>query len=118
MTEGASPARPLLFALAYLPLLGLIPLLLARSDAGDPEVRWHAYNGTLLFASAVAAALLATLIGIAVPSFSALLYAAVMVGVLCLYAGIALLALVMALTGQRLMIPGISRRASRLTASR
>ncbi|HEY1249579.1 MAG TPA: hypothetical protein VGH97_00225 [Thermoanaerobaculia bacterium] len=114
MTEGASPARPLLLVLAYLPLVGLIPLLLAKND---PEVRWHARNGTLLFAAVVAAALLATLVGIVVPS-SSCLYAAVMVVVACLYVGIALLAIVMALTGQRLMIPGISRRASRLAASR
>jgi|KBSMisStandDraft_5_1062788.scaffolds.fasta_scaffold417547_2 uncharacterized membrane protein len=109
--EGASPARPLLLILAYLPLLGLIPLALGKRDG---EVRWHALNGNLLFAAAVAAALLATLVGIVVPSFSCL-YAAVMVAVLCLYVGISLLAIVMALTGQRLMIPGISRRASRLT---
>jgi uncharacterized membrane protein len=109
--EGASPARPLLLILAYLPLLGLIPLALGKRDG---EVRWHALNGNLLFAAAVAAALLATLVGIVVPSFSCL-YAALMVAVLCLYVGISLLAIVMALTGQRLMIPGISRRASRLT---
>jgi uncharacterized membrane protein len=109
--EGASPARPLLLILAYLPLLGLIPLALGKRDG---EVRWHALNGNLLFAATVAAALLATLVGIVVPSFSCL-YAAVMVAVLCLYVGISLLAIVMALTGQRLMIPGISRRASRLT---
>ena len=117
MTEGVSPARPLLLLLAYLPLLGLIPLALGSRHGGDAEVRWHALNGNLLFAAAVAAALLATLVGIVVPSFSCL-YAAVMVVVLVLYLGIALLAVVMALTGQRLMIPGISRRASRLAASR
>ena len=102
---------------AYLPLLGLLPLALGKRDAGDPEVRWHAFNGVLLFAAVVAAGLLATLVGIVVPS-SSCLYAAVMVTVLCLYVGISLLAIVMALTGQRLMIPGISRRAGRLAASR
>ena len=110
--EGVSPARPLLLVLAYLPLLGLMSLALGKRDG---EVRWHALNGNLLFAAAVAAALLATLVGIVVPSFSCL-YAAVMVAVLCLYVGISQLALVMALTGQRLMIPGISRRASRISA--
>jgi uncharacterized membrane protein len=110
--EGVSPARPLLLVLAYLPLLGLISLALGKRDG---EVRWHALNGNLLLAAAVAAALLATLVGIVVPSFSCL-YVAAMVSVLCLYVGISLLALVMALTGQRLMIPGISRRASRLAA--
>jgi uncharacterized membrane protein len=112
MSQGVSPIRPLLLVLAYLPILGLIPLALGRRDG---EVRWHALNGNLLFAAAVAAALLATLVGIVVPSFSCL-YAAVMVAVLCLYVGISLLALVMALTAQRLMIPGISRRASRIAA--
>jgi uncharacterized membrane protein len=110
-----SPVRSSLLALCYLPLLGLIPLAFGKRDE---EVRWHALNGNLLFAAAIAGALLATLVGIAVPSFSALLYAVVMVVVLCLYVGISLLALVMALTHQRLMIPGISRRASRLAASR
>ena len=62
--------------------------------------------------------MLATLLGIVVPAFSFLFYAAVMVIVAVLYVGISLLAIVMALTGQRLMIPGISRRASRLAASR
>lgn len=112
--EGASPTRPLLLVLAYLPLLGLIPLALEKRD---PEVRWHARNGSLLFAAVVAAALLATLVGIVVPAFSCL-YAAAMVVVLFLYVSIALLAMVKALTGQRLMIPWISRRASRLAELR
>ena len=112
--EGVSPTRPLLLVLAYLPLFGLIPLLLEKRDL---EVRWHARNGLLLFAAMVAAALSTTLIGIAVPSLSCL-YAAAMALVLCLYVGISILAIVMALSGQRLMIPGISRRATRLAESR
>jgi uncharacterized membrane protein len=112
--EGSSPTRPVLLILSYIPLLGLIPLLLVRRDT---EVRWHARNGLLLFAAVVAAALLATLVGIVVPSLSCL-YAAAMAVVLFLYVGISLLAIVLALTGQRLMIPGISRRATRLAESR
>lgn len=112
--EGTSPTRPWLLLLAYLPILGFLPLALEKRDA---NVRWHARNGLLLFAAVVAAALLATLVGIVVPALSCV-YAAVMVAVLILYVGVSLLAIVMALSGRRLMIPWISRRASRINASR
>lgn len=108
--EGGSPTRPWLLALSYLPVLGLLPLALEKEDA---EVRWHARNGLLLFSVSAGAALLATLIGIAVPALSCL-YAAAMAALGFLYASIAILAIVKALKGQRLMIPWISRRASRL----
>ncbi|MEP6993382.1 MAG: hypothetical protein ABI968_02585 [Acidobacteriota bacterium] len=111
--EGVSPTRPWLLVLAYLPILGLLPLALEKRD---PEVRWHARNGLLLFLAVAATALVATLIGIAVPSLSCL-YAIAMVIVSILYVSIAILAMVKALEGQRLMIPGISRRASRLSGS-
>ena len=111
--EGSSPTRPWLLVLAYLPILGLIPLALEKHDT---EVRWHARNGLLLFLAVAASGLIATLIGIAVPALSCL-YAVVMVIVSVLYVSIAILAIVKALEGQRLMIPGISRRASRLSGS-
>jgi len=111
--EGASPTRSWLLILAYLPLLGLIPLAFEKRD---PEVRWHAFNGLLLFAALVAAALVATLVGIVVPALSCV-YAAAIAVVLLLYVAISLLAVVMALTGQRLMIPLISHRAGRLAGS-
>jgi uncharacterized membrane protein len=109
--EGSSPTRPWLLALAYLPILGLIPLTLEKRDR---EIRWHARNGLLLFLAYAAVAVLATLIGIAVPALSCL-YAAAMAILGVLYLAIAVLAIVKALAGERLMIPGISRRASRLT---
>jgi uncharacterized membrane protein len=112
--EGTSPTRPWLLILAYLPILGFLPLALEKRDA---DVRWHARNGLLLFAAVVAAALLATLVGIVVPALSCG-YFAVMVAVLILYVAVSLLAMVMALSGQRLMIPWISRRAGRLNTSR
>ena len=102
--------RRSLLALTYLPILGLVPLL---AEKHDPEVRWHARNGLLLFAAFAALAALATLIGIAVPALSCL-YAVAMAIVALLYASIAILATVKALEGQRLLIPGISRRASRI----
>lgn len=111
--EGNSPTRPWLLVLAYLPILGLLPLALEKHD---PEVRWHARNGLLLFSACATVAVVATLVGIVVPALSCL-YAAAMAILSFLYVSIAILATVKALEGQRLMIPGISRRASRLARS-
>jgi hypothetical protein len=113
MPAGSSPMRPVLLVLAYVPILGLI---LVAAGGRDIEVRWHARNGQLLFAWVAAAGVAATLIGIAVPALSCL-YAVAMVIVVFLYVSIAILATVKAIGGQRLMIPGISRHASRLAAS-
>lgn len=110
---GVSPTRSWLLLLAYLPVLGLIPFAFEKND---PEIRWHARNGLLLFAAAAAAALFATLVGVVVPAFTCF-YAAAIFVVLLLYVSISVLAIVMALTGRRLMIPWISRRASRLAGS-
>jgi len=109
VAEEGSPRRSWLFALAYLPLLGLL-LLLAGSR--DSELRWHARNGQLLFGAVAAVAIAATVVGIVAPSLTCL-YAVAILIVGGVYVAIALLALVKAFEGQRLMIPGISRYASR-----
>lgn len=103
-----SPRRAMLIV-SYLGPLGVVPLLFAR---GDPEVRWHARNGLLLFGSVAAIALVATLIGTVLPALGCL-YATLMFFVLALYAFIAILAIVKALDGQRLLVPGISQYAGR-----
>jgi uncharacterized membrane protein len=107
--ETPSRARPLLFILAYLGILGLLSLLLARRDR---EVQWHARNGLMLFATVAGVAVAATVIGVVVPSLSCI-YAVAMLIVSLLYASIVVLAIVKALDGQRLFIPWISRHASR-----
>lgn len=95
--------------LSYLTFLGVIPLLAARQNR---EVRWHAANGLLLFGTVVAIAILATIVGILIP-FLSCLYPILMFFVLILYTIIAILAIVKALDGQRLIVPGISRYADR-----
>jgi len=108
--EGpSSPRRPWLLALCYAAFLGVLPLLVARRD---PEVRWHARNGLALFGALVLAGVVATLVGIAVPSLSCL-YAVTMSIFSLFYVTIAVLATVKALGGARLVIPGISAYASR-----
>ena len=111
MSGPGSLARPWLIALAYLPLAGLLVLLVSR----DREARWHARNGLLLFAMFAAAASAATLVGILVPALTCLYAVAMGIGVL-LYLSIAILATVKAFEGQRLMIPAISTHATRLSA--
>jgi uncharacterized membrane protein len=104
---GSSPMRPWFLVLAYLAFLGFIPLLL---EPHDPEVRWHARNGLWLFGTVLAAGMAATFIGIAVPSLTCLYVVAMVIASLA-YVMIAILAIVKALEGQRLIIPGISSHA-------
>ena len=108
--EGVSPTRPGLLVVSYIAFLGLIPLL-ARSR--DREVRWHAWNGLLLFGAIAAVGLAATLIGIVVPAVSCIYVVAMLIASI-LYLVIAILAIVKALEGQRLIIPFLSRHATRL----
>jgi uncharacterized membrane protein len=108
-SEGVSPARPFLLAFAYAGFLGALILPFARRD---PEVRWHARNGLMLFLALAAAGTLATLVGIAVPSL-ACVYGVTMLIAGLVYVMIAILATVKALNGQRLLIPGVSRYADR-----
>jgi uncharacterized membrane protein len=112
--EGPPPTRSWWLVPCYLAFLGFLPLLRRKRD---PEVRWHAYNGLLLFGAVAAVGLVATLIGIAVPKLSCL-YAVAMLIASLLYVLIAILATVQALEGRRLLIPGISRHADRLARTR
>jgi uncharacterized membrane protein len=110
--EGSSPTRPGLLVLAYLAILGFVALAASR----DREVRWHARNGLALFGAVVAVGVVATLAAVLAPSLSCL-YAVAIAIVAFLYVSIAVLAVIKALQGQRLMIPGISAYASRHSAS-
>jgi uncharacterized membrane protein len=98
-----------MLVLSYLTFLGFIPLLAAR---GNRTVRWHAANGLLLFGAVVAIGVVATVIGILVPALSCI-YPVLMFVVLIVYTIIAILAIVKALNGQRLIVPAISRYADR-----
>ena len=98
-----------MLVLSYLAFFGFIPLLAGQRDR---EVRWHAVNGLLLFAAVVAFGIVATVIGILVPPLSCV-YPIVMVAVLIVYTIIAILAIVKALNGERLIVPVVSRYADR-----
>jgi uncharacterized membrane protein len=112
MADGA-PNRAAMLVLAYMWPLAVIPLLLARDDA---EVQWHARHGIVLMAAE-----LALLLGL---SILVQLLMVVTLGVGCLasvtlvflWAGLLALhvfAIVRALHGHRLIVPGVSEYASR-----
>jgi len=109
--EGFSPTRYGLLVLAYLPILGVIPLVASR----DREVRWHARNGLAFFGASALVFLVATLIGVLAPPLTCL-YAVGMAILALLYVSIVVLAIVTALRGARLIIPGVSAYASRFAA--
>ncbi len=109
--EGPSPKRVALLVLSYLAVLAFLPLYASR----DREIRWHARNGLLLFAVVFVAGLALTIVGILLPSTTCI-YAVAMAIVSMTYAGIVILATVTAIQGKRLMIPGVSTHASRLSA--
>lgn len=113
MAEGA-PNRAAMLVLAYLWPLAVIPLFLTRDDA---EVQWHARHGLVLMAAE-----LVLLLGL---SIAMQLLMVVTLGIGCLasiafvflWAGVLVLhvvAIVRALRGYRLIIPGLSDYASRV----
>jgi uncharacterized membrane protein len=108
MSESRAQAS-LMLVLSYLAFLGFIPLIAGKRDR---EVRWHAANGLLLFGAVVAIGIVATVIGVLVPPLSCI-YPIVMFLVLILYTIIAILAVVKALNGERLIVPVVSRYADR-----
>jgi uncharacterized membrane protein len=102
------PARPWMLVLAYVPLFWLVPLYSEKRR----DVRWHARNGLLLFAAVAAFAAAAALIAALLPSLSCL-YFVVMIAAGSFYVVVSVLAVVKALQGQRLVVPGLSRYADR-----
>ena len=111
MSSDRPPSSRWLLLFAYIPLFGVLALA-SRSR----EARWHARNGLALFVALVVVGSLATLVSILLPSLSCL-YAVAMLIVGILFVAIDILAAIKAFEGQRLLIPGISTYASRLSAA-
>lgn len=109
----ASPApdsnRTIMLILAYLGILGLVPLLVEKNDK---EVQWHAKNGLVLFAAWVGVLVVDVLV-IPFLHFFACLYSILMFFAGLLYLVLVVLGIVKALNGQRLIIPGLSQFADK-----
>ena len=103
----APPLRSALLVASYVPVVGLVALAAGRRD---PEIRWHARNGLALFLAMAAAGAAATLVSVFVPSLGCV-YGVAMLLAGAAYCGLVVLAVVKALSGERLIVPGISRHA-------
>jgi uncharacterized membrane protein len=112
MPEG-SPNRGIMIVLAYLWLLALVPLLVERQDS---EIQWHAKHGIVLTAAELAL-LFAYMVVTSLVSIASLGlgFTLVLLVVLAWVAILALhvLAILKAVNGGRLIVPGVSRYADR-----
>ena len=112
MAEGA-PNRAAMLVLAYMWPLAVVPLFLATDDA---EVQWHAKHGLVLMAAELALLLglsivmqLLMVITLGIGCLASIAFVFLWAGVLVLH----VVAIVRALGGRRLIIPGVSEYASR-----
>jgi uncharacterized membrane protein len=112
MTD-ASPNRNVMLVLAYLWPLAVVPLLLDREDA---EVQWHAKHGIVLMIAELVLALaisvitsIATLMTFGAGCVLSLFFIFLWVAIL----GVHVAAIIKAIGGSRLIIPGVSDYASR-----
>src|SRR4051812_12574966 len=108
-----SSRRGLMIVLAYLWPLALVPLVAERDDS---QVQWHARHGLTMTAAEgtvlVVVGLLASFVGLAAFGIGLALGLAAIFGWLVL--GVHLLAILRALNGTRLSVPGITALADRL----
>ena len=108
-----SPNRGVMIVLAYLWPLALVPLLIDKDDA---DVQWHAKHGLILMAveivALVAYGVVASLAGVAAFGLGcaiSMLVVFLWMGILALHAA----AIVLAINGKRLIVPGVSEYANR-----
>jgi uncharacterized membrane protein len=107
---GLPPAPPAqrniaMLVLSYLGLLALIPLVVVKDDR---EVQWHAKHGLVLTVAFIALSLAASVMTFLSGLFfflNPLVYLGWLV--------VSVLAILKAINGQRLLIPGISEYADR-----
>ena len=108
-----SPNRNVMIVLAYLWVLALVPLLLERDDA---EVQWHAKHGIVLMVAEIVLLvgymLLTSLISLATLGLGCVLVVLVVFGWVAIFA-VHVAAIIKGVSGQRLIIPGVSEYAER-----
>lgn len=102
---SASPNRGFLIVLSYLWLLALIPL---AAEKTDPEVRWHARHGLVLFGAEMAVFFVMSVLGAGL--LERLVVPVAQVGIVILHT----LCIARGLKGRRLQVPGVSEYADRL----
>ena len=114
--SAQSGNRTVMLILAYLGPLALVPLLVEKNDA---EVQWHAKHGLVLMVAYVIIWIALTIVGSVIGSLPGLGCLTAIVGTLLYFvlgilgAVVAIIGIMKALKGERLLIPGISEYANR-----
>lgn len=105
--------RAIMLVLAYMWPLALVPLFLSPDD---PDVQWHAKHGLVLMAAELALLLgfsavvqLLIVVTFGVGCLASVFFVFIWAALLALH----IVAIVRALNGRRLIIPGVSEYASR-----
>jgi hypothetical protein len=111
---GAPPDRGVMIVLAYLWLLALVPLVVARQD---PEVQWHAKHGLVLMIAEllllVGYIVMTSIVSLAALGLGCALSLFFMFGWVAVLA-LHVVAILKGVNGGRLIIPGLSAYADRL----
>ena len=109
----SSSNRGVMIVLAYLWPLAIVPLLLEKDDA---DVQWHAKHGLVLLAAELLLlmgfAVLTSLVSLATFGLGCAL-SMVVIFIWVAILGVHIVAIIKAMGGTRLIIPGISEFASR-----
>ncbi len=106
--SGGSPDRGPMIVLSYLWLLALIPFLVEKND---PEVKWHAKHGLVLFGAELILMVVLSFL-ISVPAVGCLMVPVAMLfglGFMALH----VVCIAKALSGQRVIVPYVSEYADR-----
>ena len=111
--SDSSSNRGVMIVLAYLWPLAIVPLLLEKDDA---DVQWHAKHGLVLLAAEllllVGFAVLTSLVSLATFGLGCAL-SMVVIFIWVAILGVHIVAIIKAMGGTRLIIPGISEYANR-----
>lgn len=109
-TPGAGGDRTLMLVLAYLGILGLIPLIV-RSE--DRDIRWHSINGLMLFAAYCVVSILWWVLQGFMPDALGCALGFVGCAIFLAYLAAVVFGIMKALKGERLRIPVLSDVADR-----
>jgi uncharacterized membrane protein len=114
---GSAPSdKTAMLVLSYLGLLALVPLLVEKEDK---NVLWHAKNGLVIFAAFVIALIVLWIVTMVlgfVPGLGCLFSIVSFVagfGVWIGYIVLIIIAIMKAVKGERLIVPGVSEYADR-----
>lgn len=110
-TAGGSSDRTLMLVLSYIFLIQLVPLLTKKDD---PEVQWHAKNGTALSAGFIGIMIVFWIINFVLPSPVACAVGLVSCLIPVAFVVLSIIGIIQALNGKRFRMPVVSDIAEKI----